>query len=51
MNLDKIIYTILDKVTNIKIAEDSPMRDSMFWYILATAVLYFGVLFWGILGG
>jgi len=51
MNLDKIIYTMLDKITKIKIAEDSYLRDSMFWYLLVTAILYFGVLIWGVLRG
>lgn len=49
--IDKFIYETLNWITSIKIAKDSPFRDGMFWYILITAIIYFGVLFWGITRG
>jgi hypothetical protein len=48
MNLDKIVYETLNKVTRIKIAKDSPLRDSMFWYLIIITIIYMGVIFWGI---
>ena len=32
----------------LKIKKDSHLRDSMFWYIVITAIIYFGFMFWGI---
>ena len=34
-----------------KLAKDSLLRDSMFWYITIIVVSYFGVLLWGITRG
>jgi len=49
--IDKLIYETLNWFNNIKIDKDSPLRDSMFWYLVITAFIYFSVLFWGITRG
>lgn len=30
-----------------KLAKDSCLRDSMFWYLAIITVIYFSALFWG----
>ena len=35
----------------LKIAKDSMLRDSMFWYIAIITVFYFGAIMWGIARG
>ena len=34
-----------------KLAKDSVLRDSMFWYIAIITMFYFGVILWGIARG
>lgn len=34
-----------------KIAKDSMLRDSMFWYITIVTVSYFGAIMWGVARG
>jgi hypothetical protein len=36
----------MDRKT-MKIRKDSVLRDSLFWYIVIVAVIYFGFMFWG----
>jgi hypothetical protein len=46
--IDKIVYETLRWFDHIKLAKDSPLRDSMFWFIIITTIIYFGLLIWGI---
>lgn len=39
------------KKKRFRIAKDSHLRDSMFWYIAIITVSYFGVIMWGVARG